>query len=82
MNWLKVIGSVLEYVILPWLRARRMEKKAKQLEVVVSAVINGVEICSNMNKEDRKDIKKVIKEVAIATGVETKLQELVKKYTK
>ena len=79
---LKVVAELIPIIgnIFSIFRRKKAEKKAKQLEKITQVVIEGVEAYANTT--DKKDVKKVITNVAKATGVEDKLKELVKKYTK
>lgn len=82
MGWLKLAIELIPVIgnIFAILGKKKAEKKAKKLEQVASVVISGVE--AYKKTEDKSNIKGVIRNIAIATGVEEKLKELVTKYTK
>ena len=89
MNWLKILKTVVELIpvignILAILGKKKAEKKAKKVEEVAKTVISGVEKYAEIKKSigHATDIKTVIKNIAVSSGVENKLNELVKRYTK
>ena len=78
MGWLKVLKVVGE-LVLPWLMSKLNRDKARRAEKIAQVVIEGVEAYANT--PDKKDVKAIIRKIAVATGVEDKLIKAVKKYT-
>ncbi len=81
MGWLKLAIELIPVIgnIFAILGRKKAQKKAARIEKVAQVVIEGVDAYAKI--ENKRDIKDVIAKIAVATGVEDKLHDLVLKYT-
>lgn len=81
---LRVVGELIPVVgnIFAIFGRKKAEKKAKTLEKVNKAVIEGVEeYVTHPTTTDKKDVARAITRIAVAAGAEEALNKLVKRYT-
>ena len=93
LAWIKIIGGLVEAVVLPWLRAHKASKRAKKAEAALTAVIKGVESYEKVIKggtlptinpavpSPAPSVKEIISNIAKSSGIEDKLKAMVHKIT-
>jgi hypothetical protein len=73
-----VLGAIAGFF--GWRRRKKIERVAEQIERTGEAVIQGIEACEKvLGGDEAKQVKRSVRAVAEAAGVEDTLHEWVKK---